>query len=95
MSFYQAEPMQDWKLWPLSRWHGEPAIMIIKGNIKAGLKAVKVNARVVEGGKRKEEEQRYGLNNPGCYEIQEELHIDSDQLSNMELDSRQSVNRIV
>lgn len=66
MSFYQAEPMQDWKPWPLSRWHGEPAITIIKANIEAGLKALKVKAWVVEGGRRKEEETRDGLNDPGC-----------------------------
>lgn len=49
MSFYQAQPMQDCKPWPLSRWHGERAITIIKANIEAGLKALKVKARVVEG----------------------------------------------
>lgn len=58
MSFYQAEPMQDWKPWPLSRWHGKPAITIIKANIEAGLKALEVKTRVVEreGEKKKKKE---------------------------------------
>lgn len=64
MSFYQAEPMQDCKPWPLSRWHDELAITIIKANIEAGLKALKVKARVGEG----EGERRDGLNDPGFYE---------------------------
>lgn len=54
MSFYQAEPMQDWKPWPLSRWHREPAITIIKTNIEVGLKALKVKAWVVDGEGEKE-----------------------------------------
>lgn len=57
MSFYQAEPMQDWKPWPLSHWHSEPAITIIKGNIEAGLKAVKVKAWVVEGEREKKKKK--------------------------------------
>lgn len=49
MSFYQAVPRHDWKSWPLSLWHAKPAITIIKANIEAGLKALKVKARAGVG----------------------------------------------